>query len=50
MKQYKVQITASDCIFNVPYLVNAESEDEAISIVSIDYGVSSDSISAWEVW
>ena len=49
MKQYKVQITASDGIFNVPYLVNAESEDEAISIVSIDYCVSLDSISAWEV-
>lgn len=49
MKQYKVQITASDGTWDVPYLVNTESEDEAISIVSIDYGVSSDSISAWEV-
>ena len=49
MKQYNVQITASDGTLDVPYLVNAESEDEAISIVSIDYGVSSDSISAWEV-
>lgn len=49
MKQYRVQITASDDTWDVPYLVNAESEDEAISIVSIDYGVSSDSISAWEV-
>ena len=49
MKQYKVQITASDGTWEVPYLVNAESEDEAISIVIIDYDVSLDSISAWEV-
>lgn len=49
MKQYRAQITTSDGTFDVPYLVNAESEDEAISIVSIDYGISSDSISAWEV-
>ena len=49
MKQYKVQITASDGTWEAPYVVNAESEDEAISIVSIDYDVSLDSISAWEV-
>lgn len=49
MKQYKVQITASDGTWDIPYLVYAESEDEAISIVSIDFDVSSDSISAWEV-
>ena len=49
MKQYKVQITSSDGTWEVAYLVNAESEDEAISIVSIDYDVSLDSISALEV-
>ena len=51
MKQYRVQITAGDETWEVPSLINADSEDEAISRASIeyDYDISIDSISAWEV-
>lgn len=51
MKTYRVQITAGGETWDFPSLINADSEDEAISIASTkyDYDISIDSISAWEV-
>lgn len=51
MKTYRVQITAGGETWDVPYLINANSEDEAISIASTEYDfdIDIDSISAWEV-
>ena len=55
MKTYRVQITAGGETWDFPSLINANSEDEAISIASIeasieyDFDIDIDSISAWEV-
>lgn len=51
MKTYRVQITAGGETWDVPYFINANSEDEAISIASTEYDldIDIDSISAWEV-
>lgn len=51
MKQYRAQITAGGETWDFPYLINAYSEDEAISIASTEYDfdIDIDSISAWEV-
>lgn len=51
MKTYRVQITAGGETWDFPSLINANSEDEAISIASTEYDFDIDiaSISAWEV-
>ena len=51
MKQYRAQITAGGETWDVPFLINAHSENEAIFIVSAayDFDIDMDSISAWEV-
>lgn len=51
MKTYRVQITAGGETWDFPSLINANSEDEAISIASTEYyfDIDIDSISAWEV-
>lgn len=50
MKQYRAQITISeDSIWDVPILINAESEDEAIAIVSTEYNVPQLCITVLEV-
>ena len=51
MKTYRVQITAGGETWDFPSIINAHSEDEAISIASTEYDfdIDIDSISAWEV-
>lgn len=50
MKTYRAQITISEgSIWDVPTLINAESEDEAIAIVATNYNVPQLCITVWEV-
>lgn len=50
MKQYRAQITISECyIWDVPTLINAESEDEAIAIVATEYNVPKECLTVWKV-
>lgn len=48
MKTYRAQIT-NDEIWDIPVLINADSEDEAIAIIATEYALIEEVITVWEI-
>lgn len=49
MKTYQGHVNLIEDCWDIPTLINANSEDEAIAIIATEYHLSQECITVWEV-
>ena len=49
MKTYQGHVNFNDTCWDVPVLIQANSEDEAIAIIATEYALTEEVITVWEV-
>ena len=49
MKTYKGHVNLNDTCWDIPVLIQANSEDEAIAIIATEYALTEEVITVWEV-